>query len=242
MGVVTKTRVLSAAVMLSVGTLWSFPSQADQHSDMADYTVISPAASAVGFVTTDLVPDPSFRPFVNSGSSFQAHTKRARRDYVVVARRHRRGVRPGNRIEYFSVIRLEVLRENSSDKKTSKEPVARLVIERATKSCGHVRIACDPRQFPDQTYRVRGWNHHHSRTAEIRRLQPCPSTAKYRACCGRAPGSPGPPLLPRHTERNSRCVCRLSGMEGTCFRAVVAPRARLLQQPGHRPARLLSPS
>ena len=59
MGVVTKTRVLSAAVMLSVGTLWPFPSQADQHSDQhsqADYTVISPGASAVGFVTTDSVP------------------------------------------------------------------------------------------------------------------------------------------------------------------------------------------
>ena len=67
MDVVTKTRVLSAAVMLSVGTLWPFPSQADQHSQ-ADYTVTSPGASAVGFVTTDLVPiqvtGPSTQRFV----------------------------------------------------------------------------------------------------------------------------------------------------------------------------------
>ena len=56
--VVTKTRALSTAVILSVGTLWPFPSQADQHSDQhsqADYTITSPGTSAVGFVTTDSV-------------------------------------------------------------------------------------------------------------------------------------------------------------------------------------------
>src|ERR1700733_5564533 len=53
MVVVTKTRGLSAAVMLSVGTLWPLLSQADQPD--IRYTITTPNTSAIGYVTTTSV-------------------------------------------------------------------------------------------------------------------------------------------------------------------------------------------
>ena len=53
MVVVTKTRGLSAAVMVSVGTFWPCLSHADQPG--IGYTITSPDTSVVGYVTTNSV-------------------------------------------------------------------------------------------------------------------------------------------------------------------------------------------
>ena len=125
MGVVTKTRVLSAAVMLSVGTLWPFPSQADQHSDQhsqADYTVISPGASAVGFVTTDSVPIQVTGP--SDSAVRRSKLTLNGRNVTMSLSQGGTGVVSGLEIgsNTFQLF----------DSKNSDEPVARLVIERAT--------------------------------------------------------------------------------------------------------------
>jgi feruloyl esterase len=121
MVVVTKTRSLSAAVILSVGTLWSFPSQADQPDTR--YTITSSDTSVVGYVAADSVS------IQVSGPSGEA-VRRSKLtlnglDVTMSLSRDGTGVVPGlqvgsNTFELF-------------ESRTSKEPVARLVIERATK-------------------------------------------------------------------------------------------------------------
>lgn len=121
MDVVTKTRVLSAAVMLSVGTLWLFPSQADQHSK-AGYTVTSPGTSAVGFVTTDSVSIQVTGP--SDSAVRRSKLTLNGRNVTMSLSQDGTGVVSGLEIgsNTFQLF----------DSKNSDEPVARLVIERAT--------------------------------------------------------------------------------------------------------------
>ena len=121
MDVVTKTRELSAAVMLSVGTLWLFPSQADQHSK-AGYTVTSPGTSAVGFVTTDSVSIQVTGP--SDSAVRRSKLTLNGRNVTMSLSQDGTGVVSGLEIgsNTFQLF----------DSKNSDEPVARLVIERAT--------------------------------------------------------------------------------------------------------------
>ena len=121
MDVVTKTRVLSAAVMLSVGTLWLFPSQADQHSK-AGYTVTSPGTSAVGFVTTDSVSIQVTGP--SDSAVRRSKLTLNGRNVTMSLSQDGTGVVSGLEIgsNTFQLF----------DSKNSDEPVARLVIEIAT--------------------------------------------------------------------------------------------------------------
>ena len=120
MVVVTKTRGLSAAVMVSVGTLWPFLSQADQPGK--GYTITSPDSPAVGYVTTSSVS-------INvTGPSNEAirHLKLTLNglDEPNVLSQDGTGVVSGLTVGSNTILLFE--------SKTSKEPVARLVIERAT--------------------------------------------------------------------------------------------------------------
>ncbi len=120
MVVVTKTRGLSAAVMVSVGTLWPFLSQADQPGK--GYTITSPDSPAVGYVTTSSVS-------INvTGPSNEAirHLKLTLNglDEPNVLSQDGTGVVSGLTVGSNTILLFE--------SKTSKEPVARLLIERAT--------------------------------------------------------------------------------------------------------------
>jgi hypothetical protein len=120
MVVVTRTRGLSAAFMLSVGTLWPCLSQADQPS--IDYTVISPNTPAVGYVTTDSVPIQITGP--SSGAIRRSKLTLNRRDVTLLLSQDGAGVVSGLEIGSNTFLLFE--------SRTSNEPVARLVIERAT--------------------------------------------------------------------------------------------------------------
>jgi tannase/feruloyl esterase len=118
--VVTKTQGLSAAVMLSVGTLWPFLTQADQPG--IGYTITSPDAPAVGYVTTNSVS------VKVSGPSNEAirHLKLTLNglDEPNVLSQDGTGVVSGLTVGSNTILLFE--------SKSSREPVARLVIERAT--------------------------------------------------------------------------------------------------------------
>ena len=123
--VVTKTQALSTAVMLSVGTLWPFPSQADQHSDQhsqADYTITSPGTSAVGFVTTDSVS------IQVTGPSDAA----VRRFKLTLNGRNVTMSLSGEGTGVVSGLEIGSNTFQLFDSQNSNETVARLVIERAT--------------------------------------------------------------------------------------------------------------
>jgi Tannase and feruloyl esterase len=131
MFVATETRVLSAAVMMLVGTLWSLPSQADK-SDIG-YTITSPDSSAVGYITKDSVS-------IQVSGPSETAVRRSKltlngRDVTMWLSQDGAGVVSGLEIgsNTFELFDSKSSSENSSDKKTSKEPVARLVVERATK-------------------------------------------------------------------------------------------------------------
>lgn len=121
--VVTKTRGLSAAVMLSVGTLWPFSLQADQPSiGDSGYTMTTPDAPLAGYVTAASVSIRVTGP--SGGAPHQARltlngqsvTASFSNDGVATVS----GLKIGsNTLELFA-------------SKSAHEPLARLVIERAT--------------------------------------------------------------------------------------------------------------
>ena len=247
MVVVTKTRGLGAAVMLSVGTLWPALSQADQPD--IPYTITTPDTSAVGYVMTSSV---SIKVTSPSG---EAPSNEAIRHLKVTLNgldepnalsQGGAGVLSGLKVGPNTILLFESKNSSPFERTASWEQVAQLVVERATGPAVTCASLATPRQIPDQaypdhTYRV-PLEPRSLSLSSIRRRQPCPSTAKYRDCCGRERESPGPPAVPNNTKRSSRCACQPSGTEGICFRAAAVPRVAFLQRPGHRPARLLSPS
>jgi hypothetical protein len=120
MVVVTRTQGLSAAFMLSVGALWPCLSQADQPG--IDYMVISPNTPAIGYVTTDSVPIQVTGP---SGEAIRRSKLTLNgRDVTLLLSQDGAGVVSGLEIGSNTFLLFE--------SRTSNEPVARLVIERAT--------------------------------------------------------------------------------------------------------------
>ena len=120
MVVAIKTRGLGAAVMLSVGTLWPFLSQADQLK--AGYTITSPDVPTVGYVTGTTVSIKVIGP--SGGAPHEARltlngqsvTSSFSSDGVATVS----GLKIGsNTVELFQT-------------RSGREPVARLVIQRAT--------------------------------------------------------------------------------------------------------------
>ena len=115
-----KTRGLSAAVMLSAGTLWPFLSQADQPG--VRYTITSPDTSAVGYVT------PNSMSVKVTGPSNEAirHLKVTLNglDEPNALSQDGTGVLSGLKVGSNTILLF--------DSETPWEPVARLVIERAT--------------------------------------------------------------------------------------------------------------
>jgi Tannase and feruloyl esterase len=121
MDVVTKTRVLSAAVMLSAGALWPFPAWADPPG--VGYSITSPGTPTVGYVTADSVSIQVTGP--SDGAVRRAKLTLNGRNVTMWLSQGGTGVVSGlelgsNTFQLF-------------DSKNSDEPVARLVIERATK-------------------------------------------------------------------------------------------------------------
>jgi tannase/feruloyl esterase len=119
MVVITKTRALSVAVILSIGMLWPFPSQADQ-PDL--FTITSPDTSVVGYVAADSVS------IQVTGPSDEA-VRRSKvtlngLDVTMWLSQAGTGIVSGLQVgsNTFKLFK----------SKTSEEPVARLVIERAT--------------------------------------------------------------------------------------------------------------
>ena len=117
---VPKTRGLSAAVMLSVGTLWPFFAQAGQHA--TDYTITSPDAPAVGYITTDSVSIKVAGPS-NEGLRRAKLTLNGLNVTTSLSQ-------GGDGV--FSGLKVGSNTFKLFDSKNSSEPVARLVIERAT--------------------------------------------------------------------------------------------------------------
>jgi hypothetical protein len=120
MDVVTKKRGLSAVVMLSVGTLWSVPSQADDRD--AGYTISSPGTPTVGYVTADSVLIQVTGP--SGGAVRRAKLTLNGRDVTNWLSQNGAGVVSGLSVG-SNTFKLY-------DSKNSRDPVARLVIERAT--------------------------------------------------------------------------------------------------------------
>src|SRR5260221_12095390 len=121
MVVVTKALRLSTAVMFSVGTLWPCISQADQLG--IGYTITTPDTPTIGFVTTNSVS------IKVTGPSSEAirHTKLTLNGLNVTNWLSQDGVGVESRLEVGSnTFKL-------FESKNSNEPVARPVIERATK-------------------------------------------------------------------------------------------------------------
>ena len=121
MVVVTKALRLSAAVMFSVGMLWPCLSQADQPG--IGYTITTPDTPTIGFVTTNSVS------IKVTGPSSEAirHTKLTLNGLNVTNWLSQDGVGVVSGLEVGSnTFKL-------FESKNSNEPVARLVIERATK-------------------------------------------------------------------------------------------------------------
>jgi Tannase and feruloyl esterase len=117
---VTKTRTLSAAVMLSVGAFWPLLAQAGQSG--IGYTIASPDAPAVGYVTTNSVSIKVTAPSHEAYRRFkltlngQNVTNSISQDGTGMVS----GLHVGaNTFQLF-------------ESKTSRDPVARLVIEKAT--------------------------------------------------------------------------------------------------------------
>jgi hypothetical protein len=126
MVVVTKTRGLSAAVMVSVGTFWPCLSQADQPG--IGYTITSPDTSVVGYVTTNSV---SIKVTGPSNEAIR-HLKLTVNglDEPNVLSQDGTGVVSGLRVGANTIL---VFESNLPfEGKSSREPVAQLVIERAT--------------------------------------------------------------------------------------------------------------
>src|ERR1700722_16378904 len=126
MVVVTKTRGLSAAVMVSVGTFWPCLSQADQPG--IGYTITSPDTSVVGYVTTNSV---SIKVTGPSNEAIR-HLKLTVNglDEPNVLSQDGTGVVSGLRVGANTIL---VFESNLPfEGKASREPVAQLVIERAT--------------------------------------------------------------------------------------------------------------
>jgi hypothetical protein len=120
MVVVTKTRGFTTAVMLSVGTLWPFASQADQPA--TGYTITSPDAPAVGYVATASVSikvtGPSSEAFRRSKLTLNGH------DVTFLLSQDGAGTVSGLEVGSNTFLLF--------DSRNAHEPVARLVIERAT--------------------------------------------------------------------------------------------------------------
>ncbi len=119
---VTKTRGLSAAVMLSAGTLWPFPSQADQPSIASSgYVMTTPDAPLAGFVTATSV---SIKVTGPSGGAPQ-QARLTLNGQSAAASFSNDGVATVSGLK----IGLNTLELFASK---SREPLARIVIERAT--------------------------------------------------------------------------------------------------------------
>ena len=118
--VAAKTRALGAAAILSVGTLWSLPSQADQPG--AGYTITSTDTTPVGYVAEDSVM------IQVTGPSAEAlrHAKLTLNgvDVTMWVSQNGAGVVSGLQVGSNTFKLFE--------SKGSKEAVAQLVIERAT--------------------------------------------------------------------------------------------------------------
>ncbi|MGB7259705.1 MAG: tannase/feruloyl esterase family alpha/beta hydrolase [Pseudolabrys sp.] len=114
--VFAKTRKLSAAVVLSAGTLWPFLAQADQPD--ASYAITSPDTSAVGYVTTSSVSISVTGPSISHAKvtlNGRDVSNSLSQGTGVVS-----GLKTGSNV--FQLFR----------SKTSNEPVAKLTIEKAT--------------------------------------------------------------------------------------------------------------
>ncbi len=131
--VVTKTRGLSAAVMLSVGTLWPFLSQADQPD--IRYTITTPNTSAIGYVTTTSVS------IKVTGPSGEAPSNEAIRNLKVtlngldepnVLSQGGTGVLSGLKVGPNTILLLESKNPSFPERTNSWEQVGQLVVERAT--------------------------------------------------------------------------------------------------------------
>jgi feruloyl esterase len=119
MVVVTKAQTLGVAVMLTLGTFWPFPSQANPPG----YTITSPGASVVGYVSADSVSiqitGPSAEAIRRSKLTLNGQ------DVTMWVSQNGTGVVSGLQVG-SNIFKLFA-------SKTSDEPVARLVVERATK-------------------------------------------------------------------------------------------------------------
>jgi hypothetical protein len=126
MVVTTKTRALSAALMLSVGSVLPLLSKADEVE--IGYAITSPDASAVGYVTTDSVSIQITGP--SAAAIRRAKLTLNGADVTMLVSQSGAGVVSNLKIG-SNVFKL-------FESKGSKEPVARLVIEKATKPA----VAC----------------------------------------------------------------------------------------------------
>jgi len=133
MVVVTKARGLGAAVMLSVGTLWPFLSQADQPD--IRYTITTPDTSAVGYVAT------SSLSIKVTGPSGEAPSNEAIRHLKVTLNgldepnalsQDGSGVLSGLKVGSNTILLFESKNSSPFERTASWEPVGRLVVERAT--------------------------------------------------------------------------------------------------------------
>lgn len=133
MVVVTKTRGLGAAVMLSVGTLWPVASQADQPD--IRYTITTPDTSAVGYVTASSVS------IKVTGPSGEAPSNEAVRHLKVTLNgldepnalsQGGSGVLSGLKVGSNTILLFESKNSSPFERTASWEPVGRLVVERAT--------------------------------------------------------------------------------------------------------------
>src|SRR5262249_46231836 len=113
------TRGLGAAVMLSVGTLWPSLSQADQRG--AAYPIPSPGTLTAGFVTTDSVSIQITGP--SSEAIRHAKLTLNGRNVTLSLSRDGAGVVSGLQVGSNTFLLFE---------SNGRDPVARLVIERAT--------------------------------------------------------------------------------------------------------------
>src|SRR5580704_9387766 len=133
MVVVTKTRGLGAAVMLSVGTLWPALSQADQPD--IRYTITTPDTSAVGYVVTSSV---SIKVASPSG---EAPSNEAIRHLKVTLNgldepnalsQDGAGVLSGLKVGPNTILLFESKDASPFERTTSWQQVGQLVVERAT--------------------------------------------------------------------------------------------------------------
>ena len=133
MVVVTKTQGLSAAVVLSVGTLWPLFSLADEPSSR--YIITSPDTSAVGYVATSSVSIKITDASGNAPSNEAIRHLKVKLNGVDepnALSQAGAGVLSGLVIGSNTILLLESKDSSHPERSTSWEQVGRLVVERAT--------------------------------------------------------------------------------------------------------------